>query len=211
MKAETTVAVVAASIALAAAVATFWQVREARAQTALQRQIRIDSAQPYVYADFRVDLIQGALITVHLENRGPTVATNVRLTWQPELPGKHTVGGTTGDPSLPPRVLPSMPPGRVMIWTLGVAEKLLNDDTVPRDYLVTVKADGPFGPVEPLTYTLSLDDMHHTLAVPIGSLHKIERAIATSGKALDRIASAQDRLARIAADEADGGGPTHVP
>lgn len=205
---ETVVAVVAATIAAAAALATFWQVREARAQTALQRQIHIDGAQPYVFVDFRADVTQAALITVHLANRGPTVATNVRLKWEPQLPGKHAVGGDHGDPSLPPQVLPSVPPGRVMTWTLGLGERLLNDDTVPRDYIVTVEADGPFGPVEPLTYTLSLDDMSQVLAVPIGSMHKIERAITEVRKVLGRLASAQESLTRVAAADQGGGRAT---
>jgi hypothetical protein len=175
---ETVVAIVAAVIAFASALAAIWQ-------TALQRRIRIDNAQPYVFVDFRADLsVTPGAITVHLENSGPSVARNVRLTWQPELPGRHAVGGDLGAPKLPPRVLPSMPPGRVMTWTLGRGKALLTDDAVPRDYLVTVEADGPFGRVEPLTYTLSLDDMRYVLAVPVGSLHKIERAITNAAERL---------------------------
>lgn len=199
------VAIVAAVIAAAAALATFWQVREARAQTALQQQIRVDGAQPYVFADFRVDLtLTPAVITVHLENSGSTVATNVRLTWHPELPGKHAVGGDVGTPGLPPRLLPSMPPGRVMTWTLGRGQEVLQDDTVLREYLVTVEADGPFGAVEPLTYTLSLDDMSHVLVAPAGSLHKIEHAIREATTKLTRLVSAQESRARIAVAESGG-------
>jgi hypothetical protein len=48
-----------------------------------------------------------------------------------------------------------------MTWTLGLGDRLLNDSAVPTEYLVTVEADRPFGPVEPLRYTLSLGDMAH--------------------------------------------------
>jgi hypothetical protein len=74
------VAIVAAVIAAAAALATFQQATSARQQTELQRQMRVDSTQSYVFVDFRMDKAQAALVSVHLENRGPTVATNVRLT-----------------------------------------------------------------------------------------------------------------------------------
>jgi hypothetical protein len=201
VEATNIVGIVAAAIAAAAAWATFRQVQEAREQTRLQHQMRVDSVQPYIFADFRADKTQRALITVHLQNSGPTVGTNVRLTWKPELPTKHAIGGD-GVAGLPPCVLPSMPPGRVMTWMLGKADELLNDDTVPRQYVVTVEADGPFGPAEPLTYTLSLDDMMHVLAIPGGSLHRIERAIVD---AATTIADAQESRARMTSAEPAGG------
>jgi hypothetical protein len=180
--AATVVAIIAAVIAAAASLAAFQQARSARQQTDLQRQMRVDSAQPYVFVDFRMDRAQAALVSVHLENRGPTVATNVRLSWQPELPERHHTN--EGFAALAPRSLPSMPPGRVMTWTLGLGEKLLNDSAVPTEYLVTVEADGPFGSVEPLTYTLSLGDMAHQEAIPAGSLHKVEQAITRAAEKL---------------------------
>lgn len=209
MDPETAVAIVAAVVAAAAALATFWQVREARAQTALQRQIRVDSAQPYVFVDFRVDVtLTPAVVTVHLENRGPTVARNVRVSWEPALPGRYAVGGDVG---LPPRLLPSLPPGRVMTWTLGHGEDLIPDDTVPRVHRVVVEADGPFGPVEPLAYTLGLDDMSHVLVAPAGSLHKVERAIDDATHELTRLVAAQEGRARTAVAEPGDVGPTLDP
>jgi HAMP domain-containing protein len=189
--AATVVAIVAAVIAAAAALATFQQARSARQQTELQGQMRVDSAQPYVFVDFRIDRTQAALVSVHLENHGPTVATNVRLAWQPELPERHHTND--GFAALAPRRLPSMPPGRIMTWALGFGADLMSDSTVPKEYLVTVEADGPFGPVEPLTYTLSLGDMAHQMTIPAGSLHKVEQAIT---RAAEKLATRQQAISR---------------
>lgn len=174
MEDSTVVAIVAAVIALGSAIASSVQVRVAIRQTKLQQQIREDAAQPYVFVDFRVDPVQAALVEVHLENRGPTVATNVRVSWSPELPEQPEVhhGATVA-----PRRLPSMPPGRVMTWTLGLGSRILADDSVPSEYVVTIDADGPFGPVPTLTYTLSLADLAHTGVMPQGSLDRVAKAV----------------------------------
>jgi len=179
--ASAVIAIVAAVIAAASAVATFLQVRLAIRQTELQQQVREDAAQPYVFVDFRMDTAQAALVSVLLENRGPTVATKVRVSWTPELPEQQEV---TGGAREAPRTLPSMPPGRSMSWTVGLGRQLLNDETVPTEYVVTVEADGPFGPVPPLRYTLSLSDMRLQQAIPQGSLDRVERAITDAAKQL---------------------------
>jgi hypothetical protein len=119
------------------------------------------------------------VVNVLLENRGPTVATNVRVSWTPDLPEQQEVTSGARDA---PRLLPSMPPGRSMSWTLGLGSKLLDDDTLPSEYVVTVDADGPFGALPQLKYTLSLSDMALQVAVPEGSLHQIEQAITDAAK-----------------------------
>ena len=98
-----------------------------------------------------------------------------------------------------------------MTWTLGHGEDLIPDDTVPRVHRVVVEADGPFGPVEPLAYTLGLDDMSHVLVAPAGSLHKVERAIDDATHELTRLVAAQEGRARTAAAEPGDVGPTLDP
>ncbi len=90
MNAGDWVAVAAAVIALAA---VWYSRRSAGAadrsavaveeQTAIQRQIRIDAAQPYVWADVRSDDESGVLLNLVVGNSGPTVATNVRIKIDP--------------------------------------------------------------------------------------------------------------------------------
>jgi hypothetical protein len=52
------------------------------ALTATLRELGVDPDHDYVRVC--IETTSG-----HLENRGPTLATNVRLTWQPELPERH--------------------------------------------------------------------------------------------------------------------------
>ncbi len=118
MDASAIVAIVAADISLAALVAAAQQARsakdqatsareqvaEAQSQTALQRQMHRDAAQPYVWVDVRPDDGHGQLIKVVLQNGGPTVATDIRVTFTPPLwtaaagPVSTSPGWTMGSP-----------------------------------------------------------------------------------------------------------------
>lgn len=112
---------------------------------------------------------------VVLENGGPTVATDLRVTFTPPLPD-----GTTSHPGDVFTALDagvsSLAPGRSMHWTIGVGHRLLQGATA-RTYEVTVDAIGPFGPTEQLRYTINLSEWKQTLAVPPGTLHEVRRAI----------------------------------
>ncbi len=50
----------------------------AEEQSKIQRQLRIDAAQPYVWVDVRPDEA-GTLLNLVIGNSGPTVATNVHI------------------------------------------------------------------------------------------------------------------------------------
>ena len=60
MDASTRVAIGAALTGLAALYFNAMSVRAAKDQTAIQRQLRIDAAQPYVWADVRADRTRGS-------------------------------------------------------------------------------------------------------------------------------------------------------
>jgi hypothetical protein len=75
--ASTWVAIGAALTGLAALYFNAISVRAAKDQTAIQRQLRIDAAQPYVWADVRTDPESGILLDLAVGNSGPTIATNV--------------------------------------------------------------------------------------------------------------------------------------
>lgn len=93
MSAEVVVASVAA---MAAVTALYFNWRSTRAaaraaraaedQTEIQRQIRIDAAQPFVWVDIRPDASTGILLNLIVGNSGSTVATNVRVTADVALP-----------------------------------------------------------------------------------------------------------------------------
>jgi hypothetical protein len=90
---ETWVAIGAALIALAA---LYFSWRSARAadrsalaaerQTKIQEQLRIDTAQPYVWVDIRPDESQGRMLNLVVGNSSPTVAEKVRVKVNPNLP-----------------------------------------------------------------------------------------------------------------------------
>lgn len=144
----------AAGISLAALGASIYQARsardqvaESRAQTDLQRQIHRDAAQPYVWADVRPDEGHGQLLKVVVENSGPTVARNVRVSFDPPLVDLHRrdrvlfTGLESG--------ISALTPGRRMSWTLGVSFEMMTEELAGA-HEVTVDAVGPFGPVEQL-------------------------------------------------------------
>lgn len=57
-----------------------WQyTRRAQEQTKLQRQFRIDAAQPYVWADIVPDEVSGTLLYLAVGNSGQTVAIFSRV------------------------------------------------------------------------------------------------------------------------------------
>jgi hypothetical protein len=76
----------AAVIALVALFFTGIASKAAADQTKIQRQLRIDAAQPYVWADIRPETAQAGLLRLEIGNSGPTVATNIRVTSSVPLP-----------------------------------------------------------------------------------------------------------------------------
>jgi hypothetical protein len=83
------------------------------------------------------------------------------------------------------RGIASLPPGRLMQWVLGVAHQVIEDGYAIA-HTATVRADGPFGPLDPLSYTIQLDDLRHVLAVPPGTLNGIRVAIDRLTKAIGK-------------------------
>jgi hypothetical protein len=149
----------------------------AEEQTKIQRQLRIDAAQPYVWADIRPDDSQGVLLNVVVGNSGPTVAEKVRVKVDPPLPAID---------QLQERVkiartiladgIESLPPGRVLSWPLGQGFNLINDK-IPQSYNFTVTANGPFGAVPALTYIVDMGNWRESLNRPAGNLHQLTLAV----------------------------------
>ena len=76
----------------------------------------------------------------------------------------------------------------MLAWPLEVAGKIFNEDnsSIPLAYEVTINADGPFGRLEPLTYTIDLTDIARNHAVPPGTLHGVTRALEAIEKSLTK-------------------------
>jgi len=141
----------AATSALAAFIALFFtrqQAAAAHAQTELQRQIRQEQAQPYVWADIRPSEQSQQLMLLVLRNEGPTVAANVVVSFSPPLPNLMKQDQPTSEYRLA-----GMPPDRTMSWNLGMSPEWLNGSE-PKRFTVSISADSSLGAVPDLSYVL---------------------------------------------------------
>jgi hypothetical protein len=177
---------VAIAAALIAVVAVYFNAQSSRAavraaraaevQTKIQEQLRIDAAQPYVWVDVRPDDVTGRLLNLVIGNSGPTTATNVRIRVDPPLPAIDQLQERAeAAQARLAEGISSLPPGRILSWPLGQGFNLIKH-TGPQAHTFTVSADGPFEPVEPLTYTIDLADLRGTLDRP-SALHQLTQAV----------------------------------
>jgi hypothetical protein len=147
-------------------------VREARRQTELQERVHRDSAQPYVWADLQGDDAQGQLLRLIVANEGPSFATAVHVTFEPPL---QAAGDSTHLDQVQERLrggLSSLAPGRRLQWTVDIAHQIFSQG-LPLVYTVSITGEGPFGPMERLTYVVDLNDLRDSADSPSGSLHRI--------------------------------------
>jgi hypothetical protein len=173
------ISVVAASVTVAslpftvrAANSARLSVREARRQTELQERVHRDSAQPYVWADLQGDDAQGQVLRLIVANEGPSLAMDVRVSFEPSL---QSSGDSSELDEVQDRLrsgLSSLAPGRRLQWKVDMAHRLF-DQGLPRVYTVSITGEGPFGSMEPLTYVVDLNDLLDTADSPSGSLHRV--------------------------------------
>ena len=173
MRTETTIAVVAAIIAMSSMIAAFWQAGNARRQTNLQQQMIKDAAEPYVWVDIRPDDRDADFFHLILKNEGPTVAEDVHIAIDPPLPEAWRPSGSVGPQYSD---FASLPPGRTMVWNLGLASEIVATDT-ERRFDVTITASGPYGPLAPRTYRLDLSRYNGHVRRAPGTLSGIAKAI----------------------------------
>jgi hypothetical protein len=140
-----------------------------REQTKQQRQAAKDATQPMLWVDIRGDDGQGQALLLLLGNSGPSIARNVKVTFDPAPPSTLDI-----EPILQilKQGLTSLPPGRTMQWALGAAHNT-NGWDAPNAYRVRIEAEGPFGVIEPLEYVISVDDLNGSHAAPSGNLHAV--------------------------------------
>ncbi|MDQ0259544.1 hypothetical protein [Sinomonas atrocyanea] len=181
------------------------QARTAAEQTAIQRQLREDAAQPYVWADLREDATQAALLHLELGNSGPTITTHVRVTVKPPLPATdNNIEQVRAIEARLATGIKSLAPGRILRWNLGVAHRILALEGGHRR-TIRVEANGPFGPLAPLEYDVDPDDWRLMRAQGQGSLHLVRESIDRVATTVDVLASEVRRLARHEDDEPDVG------
>jgi hypothetical protein len=140
-----------------------------REQTKQQKQAAKDATQPMLWVDIRGDDGQGQALLLLLGNSGPSIARNVKVTFDPAPPSTLDIKPIL---EILKQGITSLPPGRTMQWALDAAHNT-NGWDAPNAYRVRIEAEGPFGAIEPLEYVISVDDLHGTRAAPPGNLHAV--------------------------------------
>jgi hypothetical protein len=183
---QSVVAAVAAVVSLVSLLFIWLQVNEMRRQTSLQRQIAEDAAQPYVWADVRIQQINGLVMEFVLGNSGHTVATEVVVSVDPPFPRTQEAEHKFVEAmhAALDAGISYLPPGREMTWSIGTSPLLVNREG-PLVHHVRIQCKGPFGAVAANEYDIDFAGMRETVAVHSGSLRDVARSI---DKAVDRLA-----------------------
>ncbi len=168
--------VVSARAAVRAARAAERAATAAEAQSEVQRQVQVAAAQPYVWADVREDDSQGVLLDLVIGNNGPSVATKVRARIEPPLPTVPQLEESALAQQQLAEGISSIPPGGVIRWHLGPGFSLVKADGQQR-HEITITANGPFGPIPPLTYAVDLANLRGQPIRPQGSLYLLTKAV----------------------------------
>src|SRR5215208_1367983 len=153
--------------------------KASREQTRQQKQAAKDAAQPMVWVDIRGDDGQGQDLVLLLGNSGPSIARNVNVVFDPAPPSTLDIKPIL---EILKQGIASLPPGRTMQWTLGAPHNT-SDWDVHNAYRVRIKAEGPFGLIEPLEYLISIDDLQGSPAAPPGNLHEVAAELREMTKA----------------------------
>jgi hypothetical protein len=140
-----------------------------REQTKQQKQAAKDATQPMLWVDIRRDDGQSQALALLLGNSGPSIARNVKVTFDPAPPSTLDIKPIL---EILKQGIASLAPGRSMQWALGAAHKT-SDWDAQKAYRVRIEAEGPFGTIEPLEYVISVDDLDGSQAAPPGNLHAV--------------------------------------
>ena len=92
--------------------------KASREQTKQQKQAAKDATQPMVWVDIRGDDGQGQALVLLLGNSGPSIARNVKVTFDPAPPSTLDIKPIL---EILKQGIASLAPGRTMQWALGAA------------------------------------------------------------------------------------------
>lgn len=144
---------------------------------------------PYVWADLRPRDDADTLM-LQVGNTGPTVATNVAVTFDPPLVNialHDREEDTRALEALCKSGLGSLAPGRTFRWSLGPIHRHFPNtgaDPVP-SITLTVTAKGPGGvDIDPLLYVIKMEDLKHQARRP-ESFALVEKPLLKISKTLE--------------------------
>lgn len=147
-----------ASSAVRSADAAHQQVAVSRDQLELAEQIRREQNEPYIVVDIQPAPWTTEVLLLVIENIGPTVARDVRISVNP--PFQTTLDSDPDhllrEATILTNGIPMLPPRRRIEILFDIGFQLFATD-LPKAYRVTVQANGPAGAVESMIYTIDLN------------------------------------------------------
>jgi hypothetical protein len=181
-----------AAAARDAATAAEDQARAVEEQTQLQRELAKVAAEPNLWVDIRADEVTGGGLLLLVGNSGPSIARNVKVTFDPPVTAKQA----DMEPILDTlrQGISALAPGRTLQWVLGAAASTV-DWSASNVYRVHIEADGPLGAIDPpLDYVISIDDLALSNPAPTGTLHSVTAQLRDISKSTQQMSEAVARL-----------------
>ncbi|MEU2829078.1 hypothetical protein ABZ667_10495 [Streptomyces lavendulae] len=185
--------------------AAFWALvynrRQARAvaqANALTEKAQREQAEPYVIVDIRPRIPGSSLLVLVIENIGQALARNVRISVSPPL---QTTLGAERAATLNRAVgrpIATLPPKRRIPFVMDVGHQLFSSE-LPKIYEIRVEADGPFGRVDPLAYTVDLEALRDSVLETDSaewSAHQIAKHLKRSADAQEGQSRSVEALSR---------------
>jgi hypothetical protein len=189
MSAELWVAMVATVVSIVALWYSGRGAHAALAQITQQAELFREAAQPTLWVDIRGD-ITGELLVLLVGNSGPSIAHNVKVTFDPEPPSLPVVNIKPILENLQ-KGLTAMAPGRTMEWVLGTAHNTVDWDA-QNECRVRIEAQGPFGPIDPVEHLIVINDLKDSRSAPLATiahdLQKISNDVGELKKSVRRLA-----------------------
>jgi hypothetical protein len=163
----------------------------ARSQVRLARQTREDQTRPFVVVDFALNSVYTQAVDLVVENIGQTLATNVRLSFEPPLKTTRDDKGSValGESVLLREGIPTMPPRKRITALFDIGPDRIAAD-LPSTYSVTVSCkDGRGKQQDELTYTLDLGFLYGLHRMREYGIHDMSKAIGEIEKTLKQWSS----------------------
>lgn len=188
-------AAVTAAVAVVAAAFAFLQVRHARL-------LREEQAQPFVVVDFESSPVWRNAIELVIENIGKTVATNVRVSFDPPLQSTQQAEGYDLSKSvLLTQGIPTMPPSK-RVATMFELSHDRKDSGLPLTYTAKVDfADSRGKPQKSLTYVLDLNFLYGLRRFREYGVHDAAKAVQEMRDAMNKWTDHFDGIRVYVVDE----------